>query len=113
MPYTLPIEVHDPGDFVLPAGLVPITTLRVLRNQEGQPDELIFVIEQKLRPLLKGHKKLMLSLKGTKQQIEIDAKACAAPCYDQEPVKLGLKHIHLTMLPIPLIEIIGDVIRAL
>jgi hypothetical protein len=113
MPYALPIEVQDPGDFILPAGLVPITTLRVLRNQEGQPDELIFVLDRKLRPLLRGHKKLMLSLRGTQKQIEIDAKACAAPCSDQEPAKLGLRHLHLTMLPIPLMEIIREVIRAL
>jgi hypothetical protein len=111
MPSQSPIEIQDPGCFIVSGGEVPIHSLRVLRNQQGEPDELIFVMDGKLRPLLRKEKKIQLSLKGSGQQIEIDS--VGAPCSDQEPAKTGLRHLHVTMLPLGLIEMINRLIETM
>ncbi len=98
-----PICIDDPGVFILPDGQFPIASLRVLRNQREEPDELIFVFDNKLRTRLRLQKTVWIKLKGIAQPIEIDA--IGEPCCDQEFANLHLRHLHLTMLPPALVEV--------
>jgi hypothetical protein len=96
MPDPDPLRIGNPGWFVLPDGKFPVLLMSVHRNEQGQIWQIIVHFDKSLRAKLQSSNSVLLELRGTGDQIEIDTSGQF--CWDQDFSTPGIRHFEVTKL---------------
>jgi hypothetical protein len=85
------IRIENPGYLVLPDGKFPVPLMIVHRNEHGQIRQITIHFEKSLRAKLQSSKSVLLELRGTGDQIEIDKSG--ESCWDQDFATPGILYV--------------------
>jgi hypothetical protein len=96
MPEHEALRIGNPGYFVLPDSKFRVLLMTVHRNEQDQIWKLVIHFDKSLRAKMQSTNSVLLELRGTGDQIEIDASG--DPCWDQDYSTPGIQHIEVTKL---------------